>query len=306
MIDILLATYNGEAYIREQIDSILRQTVADWRLLVHDDGSTDGTVDIVKEYVHVDKRIQLVEDGERHLGVARNFLHLLKYSTAEYAMFCDQDDVWLDNKVETMRTAMASKDNTKPQAVFSNAYLWNAKQGVLSDRNTLTYPRTLESLFFLNTGIQGAASIFNAKARELLLMPLRTYAMHDHALTLAALTFGEVDYVDKPLMYYRQHDRNVTGNAPGSMMNKLRLIKQHARIPVVDSVHYEGVEAFYEAFKGKMPVDKRKVFEVFLSLPKLSAWKRFCLIVKYRFKLFDSTALLLGKMCVRPFVRKSV
>ena len=78
MIDILLATYNGAAYIREQIGSILQQTVADWHLLVHDDGSTDGTVDIVREYVQADKRIRLVEDGERHLGVAKNFLHLLK------------------------------------------------------------------------------------------------------------------------------------------------------------------------------------------------------------------------------------
>ena len=133
MIDILLATYNGAAYIREQIDSILQQTVADWHLLVHDDGSTDGTVDIVREYVQTDKRIRLVEDGERHLGVAKNFLHLLKYSTAEYAMFCDQDDIWIDNKVEVMLGVIADKDNTRPQAVFSNAYLWNAEQGVLSE-----------------------------------------------------------------------------------------------------------------------------------------------------------------------------
>ena len=301
MIDILLATYNGAAYIREQIDSILQQTVADWHLLVHDDGSTDGTVDIVREYVQADKRIRLVEDGERHLGVAKNFLHLLKYSTAEYAMFCDQDDVWIDNKVEVMLGVIADKDNTRPQAAFSNAYLWNAEQGVLSDKNTLTYPRTLEALLFLNTGIQGAASIFNAKMREFLLVPLRAYAMHDHVLTLTAITFGEVDYVDRPLMYYRQHDRNVTGNAPGSMMNKLRLMKQHAHIPVVDRTHYEGVAAFYEAFKEKMPMSKRKVFEVFLSLPKLSVWKRVYLIVKHRFMLFDSTALLLAKMCVRKF-----
>ena len=301
MVDILLATYNGDKYLKEQIESIILQTEQNWRLLIHDDGSTDGTVEIIECFAEKDERIIFINDGIKGLGAARNFIHLLQFSDADFLMFCDQDDIWLDNKAAVMLDAIKKKNNKIPQAVFSNAYLWNETQGIISNKNTLTYPRRLEELLFLNSGIQGAASIFNKKTKKLMLKPLEHYAMHDHVLVLSAMIFGEVDYVDLPLLYYRQHTENITGNAPGSLKNKLLMMKKNTDIPIVDKNHSDGLKAFYKAYGEEISSDKKQIIETFLEMPKKSAMKRTALIIKHRFKLFNSTSLLLLKTCMRKF-----
>lgn len=303
-IDILMATFNGGKYITEQIESILAQTNHNWRLLIHDDGSTDNTVAICKQFASEDERIQLVDDGKSGMGVAKNFVHLLQYVHAPYAMYCDQDDVWQPEKVEKMLAAIKNKDNSKPQVIFSNAYLWSPEKGIISKRNTLTYPRDLNSLLFLNSGIQGAASIFNAKACELMQFPLEYYAMHDHLLVLTAICLGEVDYMDEPLFYYRQHDENVTGNAPGSLRKKLQLACHTNRaVPVFDQHHAKGVAAFMKGYQTKLKQSDKDTIELFLSLPNKNAMQRFYHVMHHPYKLFNSKGLLIAKMCVRPFAK---
>lgn len=301
MVDILLATYNGGKYLKEQIESIVSQLDKNWRLLIHDDGSNDNTIEIIQYFTEKEKKIIHVNDGIKGLGVVGNFLHLLRFSDADFLMFCDQDDIWLSEKIKIMHEGIKNRNNEIPQAVFSNAYLWSETKGIISNKNTLTYPYKLEELLFLNSGIQGAASIFNKKTKELMLKPLDHYAMHDHLLVLAATTFGEVDYIDRPLMYYRQHAENVTGNAPGSLKNKFLLLKKNSSVPVVDKKHYNGLKAFYEAFCEEIPAGKKRIIEVFLELPTKRPFIRVILILKYRFKLFNSTLLLLLKMCFRRF-----
>ena len=117
MVDILMATYNGAAFVEEQVRSIIQQTFTNWRLLIHDDGSIDATMDILHRLAEEDNRIVLIEDGMQHFGVARNFIHLVALSTAPYCMFCDQDDVWQPNKVEKMVHAIEQCDPTIPQVL---------------------------------------------------------------------------------------------------------------------------------------------------------------------------------------------
>ena len=302
MVDILMATYNGEAFVEEQVRSIINQTYSSWRLLVHDDGSTDQTLEILRRLSNDDARIVLIEDGVSHLGVARNFIHLIALATAPYCMFCDQDDIWLPNKVEKMLHAIEPLDQTLPQALYTNAYLWNPERGILSDKNTLTYPTTIRQTLFLNTGIQGAAAIFNRKMCEIMAQPLSYYAMHDHVLLLAGICFGQVHYLHESLMYYRQHEHNLTGNAPGSIAKKIALMWQNRHVPLVSREHYEGLKAFYEHFQWKMSVDDKRLVQAFLSMPNQSFLARAYHIILYKFQLFDSTILLLIKMCLRRYI----
>ena len=302
MVDILMATYNGEAFVEEQVRSIINQTYSSWRLLVHDDGSTDQTLEILRRLAAEDARIVLIEDGIFHLGVARNFIHLVALATAPYCMFCDQDDIWLPNKVEKMLHAIEPLDQMLPQALYTNAYLWNPERGILSDKNTLTYPTTIRQTLFLNTGIQGAAAIFNRKMCEVMAQPLSYYAMHDHVLLLAGICFGQVHYLHESLMYYRQHEHNLTGNAPGSIAKKILLMWQNRHVPLVSREHYEGLKAFYEHFQWKMSVDDKRLVQAFLSLPNQSFLARAYHIILYKFQLFDSTILLLIKMCLRRYI----
>ena len=302
MVDILMATYNGEAFVEEQVQSIIGQSFTDWRLLIHDDGSTDNTVNILRRLMQEDDRIQLLEDGICHFGVARNFIHLVNSSSAQYCMFCDQDDIWLPNKIEEMLGEIKRYSQEIPQVVYSNAYLWTSQKGIISDKNTLTYPTTLRQTLFLNTGIQGAAAIFNRKMCDRIGEELCFYAMHDHVLLLAGICFGEVHYLHKSLMYYRQHENNLTGNAPGSKRKKLKLMWQNRNVPLVSREHYNGLKTFYENFKESVLADDRQVIEIFLSLSDKNFLVRLWRIVQYRFKLFDSTLLLIIKMCIRRYI----
>ena len=98
-VDILLATYNGEQYLREQLDSIMCQTYSNFRLIISDDCSSDSTKEILEEYVEKDKRI-IVFSQEKNLGVVKNFEFLLKRVENKYFMFSDQDDIWNENKIK--------------------------------------------------------------------------------------------------------------------------------------------------------------------------------------------------------------
>ena len=98
-IDILLATYNGEKYIKEQIDSILNQTYKNIKLIISDDFSKDRTPEILREYAEKDKRIILYIQ-EKNLGVVKNIEFLLKKVESPYYMLADQDDYWMPEKVE--------------------------------------------------------------------------------------------------------------------------------------------------------------------------------------------------------------
>ena len=107
VVDILLATYNGARFLREQLDSIVGQTYAHWRLLVRDDGSSDGTAAILEEYQRrIGERMQIVRDELGRLGPALNFGRLLRLSDAAYATFCDQDDVWMPDRIEQLLAEM--------------------------------------------------------------------------------------------------------------------------------------------------------------------------------------------------------
>ena len=98
-VDILLATYNGEKYVIEQIESILHQTYKNIRLLISDDCSTDDTRQILEQYQKKDNRIEIFFQ-EKNLGYIRNFAFLLNQVKNKYYMLSDQDDVWLPEKVE--------------------------------------------------------------------------------------------------------------------------------------------------------------------------------------------------------------
>ncbi|MBU1715693.1 MAG: glycosyltransferase, partial [Proteobacteria bacterium] len=114
-IEILLSTYNGGKYLREQLDSLLAQTCNDWVLLVRDDGSSDDTVIILEEYrTRHPEKIGIVSGGKKRLGACASFAFLLAQSTAPYVMFCDQDDVWLPEKVEVTFESMLSAESKMP------------------------------------------------------------------------------------------------------------------------------------------------------------------------------------------------
>lgn len=220
-IDILMATYNGERYIHEQVESIQNQTLGCWRLLVSDDCSVDGTVGIVLNLANDDDRIMLAGEGVRRGGAKKNFAHLMGLSTAPYAAFCDQDDVWLPYKLERLMSEMgrleAEYGAEGPLIVFSDAKVVGEGLGLIAESFadfTRLDPerRSLAHLLAQNVA-PGCLMLCN---RPLLALAAPSVArqgvaMHDWWLMLVAAAFGHIGYVLEPLALYRQHGDNALG-----------------------------------------------------------------------------------------------
>ena len=221
MIDILLSTYNGERWLREQLDSILAQSYGGWHLLIRDDGSTDRTVGIVDEYArqYPGKIVRLEES--KNIGCVWSYEYLLYASTAEYVCFADQDDVWLEKKLEHMLKLMMELEKQTsaeiPHVVCSDLRVVDAKLEVIDESfwnmirlrpDLLQTPQQLGTCNY----VTGCAMLFNRAAKELSL-PFGEHAyMHDAVVALTTLyRGGDIVISTEKDILYRQHDGNVIG-----------------------------------------------------------------------------------------------
>lgn len=297
-IDILMATYNGEAYVASQIRSLQDQTFTDWTLLVHDDGSTDATLDVIAALAQSDRRIRIIDDGKRFHDCALNFLHLLQYSEAPYCMFCDQDDLWLEHKLQWMLEAMERLDNDQPQVVYSNAFVYNPDIPTIGGSATLCHPEQLRDVLFMNGGIQGCALMFNARMRDICRQVPSVVAMHDHVLTLAAVTFGHLTYVDKHLMLYRRHEKSVTENRAKRLSDRIRPFFD-ANKTVLDRKHYQAIRSFVEKYAPLISEEQMIIFHDFFRFENEGRLKRALHVLVKGYNLYGHRSILAFKVLVR-------
>ncbi|MCD0023384.1 glycosyltransferase, partial [Streptococcus agalactiae] len=115
------ATYNGEKFLAQQIESIQKQTFKEWNLLIRDDGSSDKTCDIIRNFTAKDSRIRFINENEHHnLGVIKSFFTLVNYEVADFYFFSDQDDVWLPEKLSVSLEAAKHKASDVPLLVYTD------------------------------------------------------------------------------------------------------------------------------------------------------------------------------------------
>lgn len=219
-IAILLATYNGERYLREQIDSILSQSFTQWHLYVHDDGSCDHTLDILSEYAHKDSEKITILDYPSQGNACNNFFSLLEKVEAQYYMFSDQDDVWNVNKIQRCYEEMQRQEQSnggKPVLIHSDLTVVDSQLSVLalsfvrSQRIKVDKVVRFSDYAYTNT-VTGCTMLFNAETIKHIKHPRTRARMHDSwiAMSLAA-SGGIVSFIDEPLVMYRQHGDNTLG-----------------------------------------------------------------------------------------------
>jgi rhamnosyltransferase len=222
---ILMATYNGAAYLECQLKSIQNQSFKNWELLIRDDESTDSTPDIIDRYCSLDKRIKRIEntDHQPH-GPKENFGKLLTIalrSSANTFMFCDQDDYWYPTKIEVFLNH--ATEIHEPCLLFSNLELVDSDlvplnttfsfEKALSSHNATTLP----SMLSLNH-IPGCSIAFNRELAEIA-DPIPSGAMmHDWWLALTAASCGSFVYINEKLVKYRQHNENTIGTSSLSQL----------------------------------------------------------------------------------------
>ncbi|MCD8553999.1 glycosyltransferase family 2 protein [Seleniivibrio sp.] len=219
-VSVLLATYNGSKFISQQIDSLLSQSFTDFKMYIHDDDSSDETLCILKEYK--DERIIILKDGIKCGGAKENFAHLLQFciGKSDYYMFCDQDDVWLEDKIESTLAKMTESEELFPHVpilVHTDLKVVGSDLSVISDsmirfqKIKVSNNYNIIKLSLENT-VTGCTVMMNHSLAEKLTDMPEEAIVHDWWAGLTALAYGgKVVYLDKATILYRQHERNTIG-----------------------------------------------------------------------------------------------
>ena len=262
MVDILMATYNGEKYIKEQIESILNQTYKDWILYIRDDGSKDNTKSIINDYCkRYPKKIIHVKDNKVGLGAKLNFAELMKYSKSEYCMFADQDDVWLNTKIEDTMNKMIDAEHIHgkkiPILVHTDLKVVDGNLNIINEsfwkyQNLNKDNKSLNTLLVQNN-ITGCTMMMNKSLVKLGVKVPKDCIMHDWWVGLIASGLGKIYTVDKPTMLYRQHGNNEVG---AHKYNSIQFIRKKAKnIDKINKRIDEGIlqaSAFYDHYRKKI------------------------------------------------------
>lgn len=219
-VNVLISTYNGEKYIREQIESIQKQTYQNIAIYVRDDGSTDGTVSILQEY---EKKGEITLLRGENLGFGGSFLTLLKESeNGDYWAFCDQDDVWLEDKV-TWAVEWLEKQDEKIPCMFHSAYYLTDENlkieaSYLPPEKPYTFRKSITEVLHM-----GFASVINKALRdEMLKGEISHITSHDHWAELIVMKYGKVKFDDREAAYHRRLTYSLSGN---SMKARIRWLK---------------------------------------------------------------------------------
>jgi glycosyltransferase involved in cell wall biosynthesis len=215
MISVAMATYNGEKYIREQIDSILNQTVQDFELVVCDDCSSDGTWSILEDYSNHDNRIKVFRN-EGNLGFKKNFEKVISLTCGDYVALCDQDDIWTDDYLEVLLNEM--KDGIlvvcgRPLFVDEhNKELPPQYDYLKMDRAPISNDDTARHVFLGRSSYQGASMLIRKSFFDIALPIPDGTLFHDSWFAALACVMDGFVYVNKYIMRYRRLKLSVTYN----------------------------------------------------------------------------------------------
>jgi glycosyltransferase involved in cell wall biosynthesis len=261
-VSILLATYNSETYLKEQLDSLRNQSYQYWNLYIRDDGSTDNTLNIINEYSGFESRIVLIKDDYKNLGAAKSFMQLVKEVESDFYFFCDHDDVWLPDKLKISLEALqdeTKKDKNVPLIVHSDLYVVNQSLEIVNDsfwKSSGIKPNILNNKSFIQVFnfVTGCTMGFNRKARDISTDFPQDIPMHDWWIALNVLNNrGRVINIKEPLIYYRQHAKNEVGARNvdlkyflNKFLNLKTILNDHARhIQFLKSINGHGYLKYY-------------------------------------------------------------
>ena len=211
-----MATFNGEKFLAEQLDSLAAQTFKNWRLFVSDDGSSDGTLAILKRYQELWGPDKLTIKNGPQTGFAQNFLSLAcdKNIKSDYYAFCDQDDVWMPEKLQIAIEHIHLSSNSQQVYAYGGRTIYvDEKLKPLGHSPLFVFPRTFRNALIQNIA-GGNTIVFNQEAKNLLEKSGVVPAVaHDWWLYQLVTAAGGCFYYDsKPLVFYRQHANSAIGS----------------------------------------------------------------------------------------------
>ena len=281
-----MSTYNGERFLKEQIDSILSQEGVEIRLLVRDDGSKDHTCEILSDYAS--RHQNIAWKACKNVGFVKSFSALVRMALnketgiqgdretrrqgdkeIDFYACADQDDIWMPKKLITACRALSGKDASKPNLFTSNSMQIDAEGRELELFHKGPEPRFRKGNVLVFGTEQGCSMVFNRRAMELYAECEPQLTWHDRWLYHICYFLGSVTYDHHPLFYYRRHEHNALANHQvASLAGEPRKIVRVYRIlfkepPVTN--HVEMAKEFYDHFSPMLDAADQKLFRRFIA-----------------------------------------
>jgi len=295
---VLLSSYNGEKYIEEQLESILNQTYKNIEIIVRDDGSTDNTLEILKKY---EKQKNIYLEHGNNLGFLKSFYWLLENTKeADYYSFADQDDFWLENKIEKAVNTLNNMDQGKAALYFCDYDYYDKEMNFISHKKPFNTELTLQNslVSFICSGF--TCVINNELKRLFLQMPSEKLFMHDYFLLLLGISFGNVFYDKNVYAKFRRHGKNSSFFSGNIIKTYFWRIKKFL---LQDEFEFKKKwKVFFDVYRNEFNERDKKILKLFANekyrfdyaLRKAFYKKR------YRTSFFDELTLrfifLIGKI----------
>jgi len=284
-VAVLMSTYNGEKYIKQQLDSILNQTCKNIDIIIRDDGSKDSTISIIKDYMLRYSNIKL-EIGQ-NIGFLKSFYSLLE-SANEYDYYCyaDQDDYWESNKIKKILDKLEQQNNDEPNMGFSDSDYYD------ENLNFVKKGDTNRTFSFENSLVecvsQGMTMMINKKARDIIIEKKSEDSFfHDQWTYMICTALGNIIYVNEPLVRYRRISESVTAEGRGFVY----LLKWRIKKLVFGNGFKKlknQILDFKKLFYNDVSKDKQKLLNLFTEKYNLkNAIKKFIYPKRFRRRLLD-------------------
>ena len=247
-VSIAMATYNGENFIAQQIESIFAQTYKDFELIICDDSSTDRTIQIIQTFMKKHSNIKLFQN-QRNIGYLKNFEKLINLCKSDYIALSDQDDIWIETKLEIEMKELLKIQNISnkvPIMVHSDLMMINQKSEITQESYFKYRDYKLKKTEDLGQilgpcGVMGNTLLFNKYLKDMILPFPDTLENHDYWIAVVNELFGKRVTINRQLVQYRIHDKN-TSNSKAELTDKktlLHIIKKYlsrdVKIPYIDS-----------------------------------------------------------------------
>lgn len=293
-IEVLLATYNGEKFLEEQLSSLSHQSLTDFKVLISDGGSTDRTLEILKDWTLKDPRFELLPSIGR-LGVKENFSRLMGEAQGDYLFFADQDDVWKSEKMALFLKKMGDLEQKNGK---NTPFLVHSDLEVVNEKLERIAPsfwkficldpkkgRTFNRLLIQNT-VTGAACLINRPLLELARPIPSESVMHDWWVALVAIAFGAIGTIEEATVLYRQHGKNEVGAKPYFSIKLLKFaLSLFIKGPDQEKAarYSTQIYTFFKLYQNKLSLEQMKTMEGYFAFSSAPFWKRVPLGIKFKF-----------------------
>jgi len=292
MVSILLAAYNGERYITGQIESLLAQTFQDFKLYIRDDKSTDGTYSIIEKFASENPGRIISELNETNTGGTKyNFMNMMIDHRDDYIMLCDQDDVWLPDKIEKSLDKMKALEKKcgrhTPVLVYTDLKVVNDTLDLISSSyekmSNKDFRKSSLSFTVTMNNAAGCTIMYNRALGNMIQAVPEFIVMHDWWLALIAAAFGETGVIRTPTVLYRQHGDNIKGAkkvlSPVYIFYVLTHLKTMAAM-IDDSYRQAG--SFLSHYDNKLTGEQLELLKAYSSIPDMSRFRKLRTVFKHK------------------------